>query len=173
MHRASLRIMCVKTCSPPTPERKPNPPFQRGNGHFLPCTQAYGIESRGTSPSSERQNSAFWQLLAQKCSLLALQARFCQSGKSGQVKNKALALRNGNEHMNTEASCTSSKKSEQRQTSFRTSVQCPPKKAKCKNHRAAQPFYIHTPFATSRGNPFGSRSWGNPFCALPHQGDGS
>lgn len=35
---------------------------------------------------------------------LVSQALFCQSGKSGQVKNKALALRNSDEPMNIEAS---------------------------------------------------------------------
>ncbi|KZL50415.1 hypothetical protein A2T98_07765 [Nodularia spumigena CENA596] len=41
---------------------------------------------------------------AHQVSTLVSQALFCQSGKSVQVKNKALALRNSKGYMNIEAS---------------------------------------------------------------------
>ncbi|MBH8575321.1 hypothetical protein I8752_20350 [Nostocaceae cyanobacterium CENA369] len=54
------------------------------------------------------------------------------------MKNKALALRNGNGHMNTEASCLSNENFERWRSAIGISVQCPPTKAKCVNHRATE-----------------------------------
>ncbi len=89
MHQASLRKKRVKTCLPLSPQGNSSPQAQRGNRHFL----QRGKPQRAVSS-------------------LVPQELFCQSGKSGQGKNKALALRNGNGHMKTETSCGSSEKSE-------------------------------------------------------------
>ncbi|MBI1242462.1 hypothetical protein [Umezakia ovalisporum] len=77
-------------------------------------------------------------------SSLVSQALFCQSGKSVQVKNKALALRNSQEHMNIEASldkdaaariCGSGEKLNGQFTPILTSEGFLLKKAKCDSLR--------------------------------------
>ncbi len=101
---------------------------------------------------------------------LALLALFCQTGKSGQVNNKALTLRNSIGYIQTEASCRSSEKLERRLTPIQTSKKCPPKEAKREDNQATEPCYIHTPFATSRRQSLMGETTKT---VLPHQGDGS
>jgi len=71
-----------------------------------------------------------------KVSYLVSQALFCQSGKSVQVKNKALALRNSKEHMKVKPiSCESSQKLNWQLTPMLTSDRFLLKKAKCDSLR--------------------------------------
>ncbi|WGV23843.1 hypothetical protein [Halotia branconii] len=77
----------------------------------------------------------------------APQALFCQSGKSGQVNNKALVLSNGNRHLISEALCMLSENWEQlRSKHYKKS---PLNQAKCKNYQAASfvKFARHSPKA--------------------------
>ncbi len=86
---------------------------------------------------------------AQPSPHLALFALFCQTSKSGQVNNKALAL-DDKGYRRTEALFGSSEKLARRLLPIQISKKCPPQEAKRKNHQATEPCYIHTPFATSR-----------------------
>jgi len=90
-----------------------------------------------SSPHSRAQPSAH----------LALLAIFCQTGKSGQVKNKVLALED-KRHMQTEASYGSSQKWEKRLLPIQTSKMCPPKEAKRETNQATKPCYIHLKLLT-------------------------
>ncbi len=133
MHQASLRksVPSLRSKARLKPAR---PQSQRGNIHFLTCGKAF-----------RRKRD---QPLTEVFSLVS-QALFCWSGTSGQVNNKALALRNSNGHMNFEEHVYSARRWHGgcRRSQLQKSVL--PKKAKCKNHQATDlvKFTCHSPQA--------------------------
>jgi hypothetical protein len=84
---------------------------------------------------------------AQPSPHLALLARFCQTGKSGQVNKQGAGFEDKG-HIKTEAYSGASKQSQRRLTPIPTAKKCPPKQAKRENSQATEPCYIHLKLLT-------------------------